>query len=210
VKRFRGKEAAIVLFAVLIGSFFTGCGFHYDFSFSTKTLKKEDAKEFIIEKTKVDKLDKISIDTRIANVELIPSDDYYVEIDYLYWDEEPEYSAENGELYFDDSDAFPDSYSINFNLRNYIRVYLPEAAAFTDVRLDNSSGDITAEGFAADTLSVNVSYGDLTMKNASSGKCDINLSSGKSRISDFYTDDLDFKNSYGNGNRFRRREEEAG
>jgi DUF4097 and DUF4098 domain-containing protein YvlB len=198
MKHFKGKRAALFLFTVLTGSLLVGCGFHYELSFSSKILKKSDAKEFTMEKTKVDKLDKINIDARISDIEVIPGDDYYVEIDYLYWEEEPEYKVEDGELYFDDSKAFPKNYSLNFSLHNHIKVYLPETADLSDVRLESSSGNVTAEGFASDTMKINVSYGDFTVKNASAGKSIIKLSSGNSKISDFNTDDMDFNDSYGN------------
>jgi DUF4097 and DUF4098 domain-containing protein YvlB len=161
-------------------------------------LDREDAKEFIIEKTATDAITSIKIDTRIADVELISSDNFYVEINYLYWDEEPEYSLEDGKLIFDDRNSLPDSYSIDFHLDNSVKIYLPEAAAMERVSIDNSSGNVILAGFAADDLKAEVAYGDFTMNNAAAKKADIRLSSGKSDISDFWSGELKFENSYGN------------
>jgi DUF4097 and DUF4098 domain-containing protein YvlB len=193
-----GKKAAMLFFLAVIGSvFFTGCGIRYIINSST-TLKKEDAKEFKLEKTKVDPIKEIDVSTRVADIEIIQSDDYYVEIAYTYWEDTPEYTMENGVMHFDDSDAFPASYSINFNLKNKVKIYLPESASVELIDLRNSSGDVTGESFIAGELKVSVAYGDLTLKNAAAAKCNFELSSGKSKITDFSAGDLKYSNSYGN------------
>lgn len=192
------KRITVLLLLLAAGTLFTGCGFHYVAGWGTNILDPEDAKDFEIKKSVVEPITSIEIQTRVADVELIQADNYYVEIDYRYWDQEPEYSLENGRLVFDDSDALPDSYSINFNLRNTIKIYLPEASALTSLDIDNASGDVSIEDFVADDMNVTVSYGDFTVKNAAALDADVTLSSGTSKISDFQVSKLDFTNSYGN------------
>lgn len=194
-----GRKIILILAIVLIGSVFTGCRGRHLFNVNgSNVLKKEDAKDYTVEKTKVDIINKIDINTRIADIELIQDDDFYVEIDYSYWKEAPEYTIEDGVLYFDDSKTLPNSYSINFNLHNSIKVYLPEGAALEKVALNTSSGDIEVEGFLADQLDIDVAYGDFTLRDAAAIQCDIRLSSGNSKITDFSTSEFDYKNSYGN------------
>jgi DUF4097 and DUF4098 domain-containing protein YvlB len=197
----KGIKNTLAAFFVLAGAgLLTGCGFHYTIGFGNggNYLDRDDAKEFKVEKSAVDPITSINIHTGMAEVELVKSDDFYVEIDYLYWEEEPEYSLDNGKLYFDDSDSFPNSYSINFSLNNTVKIYLPEASALEDLSIENSTGDVTLAGFVADDMDVTVSYGDLTLKDAAAAEADITLSSGRSRISDFQAGELNFRNSYGN------------
>ncbi len=193
----RTKMLGLALFIVVGITLMTGCGFTYVIN-ATNRLDRDDAKEFEVEKTVVEPITNIDIHTGIAEVELIEADTFYVEIEYLYWDEEPEYSIENGELYFDDSDCFPNSYSINFNLDNHIRIYLPKESKLNNISIEDASGDVNITGFVADELDVTVSYGDFTMKEAAAIDADITLSSGTSRISDFQVSELEFTNSYGN------------
>lgn len=192
------KRITMVLFLLAVGSLFTGCGFRYVSGWGSHFLDRDDAMEFEVEKAVVEPITSIDINTKIADVQLIEADDFYVEIDYLYWDREPEYSIEDGKLYFDDSDALPDSYSINFNLNNIIKVYLPKETALSMLNIENSSGDVNIAGFVADDMNVTVSYGDLTVKEAAATDADITLSSGTSKISDFQAGELNFTNSYGN------------
>jgi hypothetical protein len=190
----------IALFTVFVGALLTGCsGFHYVVNNSgANFLDKDDAMNFTVEKTIVEPITTLVIDTSVAEVEVIEADDFYVEIDYLYWDQAPEYTLEKGKLTFNDSNCFPNSYSINFNLHNTIKIYLPKGSVINDLYVKNSSGDVTLAGFIAKDLSVTVSYGDFSMMNAAATEADITLSSGRSKISDFAVGELNFTNSYGN------------
>lgn len=190
------KSLILILFILSTTSLFTGCNYHFSVR-SEPTLKKEDAKEFTLEKTAVDTIKQIDIQTRNADIELIPSDKFYVEINYLYWEEQPEYSLEDGKLLFNDKDAFPNSYSISFNPDNQIKIYLPENAPLKDLEIDSSSGDVSLTSFVADDADVNIAYGDLTIENAAAAKMKINLASGDSSITDFQFGDLEFASSYG-------------
>lgn len=187
----------IILFACLLSVLcvFSGCGISY--MVNSNSLDKKDAKEFILEKKAIASLSKIDIDTRLADIELIPSDKYCVEIYYLYWNDKPDYYVKDGILHFDDNKAFPHSYSLNFNPHNYIKVYLPENAKLKEVELNNSSGDITADGFTSDLLKLNDSYGDLSMDNAAAYDATINLSSGTSSMKNISFGKLSYDNSYG-------------
>lgn len=192
---FRKILAITIFFACSVG-FMTGCSYHFSFS-SGPALKKEDAKEFTLEKTAAEAINCIDIQTRNADIDFISSDKFYVEINYLYWEEQPEYSLEDGRLFFSDKDAFPDSYSINFNPDNSIKVYLPVNAALTDLEIDSASGNVSLMNFVADDAEVNLAYGNLTIENAAAAKASINLASGDSKLTDFQSGNLEFASSYG-------------
>ncbi|MBH1940441.1 DUF4097 family beta strand repeat protein [Mobilitalea sibirica] len=193
------KKIFILLTITMLSIFiFTGCDMSFAFNGGSNELRRADAMEFEVEKSKVEEITRIDINTRVGEIEIIESDDYYVEIDYLFWEDEPVYNIEDGKLFFDDSDTLPNSYSIRFNLDNIIKVYVPEGSVFSQVDLDTSSGDVEIEGFITDKLEVDVAYGDLTVKNIAANKSDFQLSSGSSNIENFDTGELRFKNSYGN------------
>lgn len=191
----RNKTAFFLM--ILIGSILmTGCGLVYTIT-PTKRLEKKDAKEFILDKTAAEAITAIDIHTALAEVELLEADQFYVEIEYLYWEEAPDYSLKDGKLYFDDRDSLPDSYSIEFNINNRIKVYLPKNSEMDYINIENSSGDVNLSGFVAKNLDVTVSYGDFTLEKAAAWDADLSLSSGTSEISDFQAGTLDFTNSYG-------------
>jgi DUF4097 and DUF4098 domain-containing protein YvlB len=164
---------------------------------SARVLKLSEAKEFTVEKSAVEPLNEIQINTRLADIEILPGDDYYVEINYFYWEDEPEYSLEDGILTFDDEDSIPESYSISFNLHNTIKVYLPKEALVERIDADTSSGDILAQGFTAMNALLDTSYGGLTVEDAAAVNASFTLSSGNSKVKNFTAGELNYTNSYG-------------
>ncbi|WFR58534.1 DUF4097 family beta strand repeat-containing protein [Anaerocolumna sp. AGMB13025] len=189
------KGMLSMVFAVMVLS---GCSYSFSFNNSNQ-LKMEDAKEFKMEKTLADPIKQITIDSRIGDIEIIKDDNYYVEINYRYFNEKPTYKLENGILSFDDSKAFPNSYSISFDIKNTIKIYLPEDADLGQITISTASGDVSLSDLQTEKLKVSVAYGDLTLKKAAAEETNINMSSGSSNISDLDTKTLDYSNSYGNG-----------
>lgn len=191
------KKGVYIFIIILFSIFVTGCKSKIIYN-NANQLKKEDALHYKVEKTKVESISKLNINTNIANVEIIEGDDFYVEIDYYYWEREPNFKIENGALNFDDYGALPNSYSISFNLSNSIKVYIPKGSKLDYMRIQNSSGDVIIGSFLTEKLVLEVSYGDLKINNAAALKTDIRLSSGTSEIKDFNVENMDYKNSYGN------------
>lgn len=191
------KNYFLIIFTAIFMLLFTACEMEYNFA-SSNQLRRKDAKKFIIEKEVVEPIKKLDINARISDIELLPADDYYVEIDYMYWEDEPEYSIKDGVLSFIDKKSFPNSYTIDFNLHNNIRIYLPEDALLDYMTISTSNGDITASGFISKDLDFTLSYGDLTLEKATTSKADITLSCGKSAITDVSIGKLEYVNSYGN------------
>jgi hypothetical protein len=192
------RNTILILLILLTAIIFSGCGLSYSFHSATNMLRKEDAKEFTVDKEVVELITELDINTSIADIELIPADHYYVEIHYTYWADAPEYTLKDGRLYFDDSKSFPNSYSINYDLDNVIQIYLPENTDFSRITLNNASGNVSAEGFHTENLDVKVAYGDLMIADASAMNADINLASGSSQIENFAAEEIDFNNAYGN------------
>lgn len=192
----RTKILGLTLCMIICLTIMAGCGLTYMID-DTNQLERKDAKEFEVEKAETELITTIDIHTSNAEVEILEADNFYVEIDYLYWEEAPEYSIENGKLLFNDRGCFPNYYSIDFNLDNHIRIYLPKENKLEKIRIKDASGDVHLNGFITDKLDINVSYGDFTMKEAAALEADITLSSGNSKINDFQVSQLEFTNSYG-------------
>lgn len=194
------RNSTVIIFLIMLtAALLSGCRYsiRYSSGSGNNFLKREDAKEYIVKKTAIQPISSIEINTRIADIELITADDYYIEIDYLYWDDEPRYKLEDGKLTFNDDKTMPNSYSLDFKLENVVRVYLPQDAQLDRIYLNSSSGNIKIEGFIAQSLKANSSYGNLTLKECAAARAVIKLASGNSTITDFQTGDLDYNNSYG-------------
>lgn len=194
---FKSFQKTIIFLSCILSNILliSGCGANH--FVSSNTLDKKNAKEFIQEKQVIASISQIEIDARYGDIELIPSDHYYIEINYLYWKDKPNYYVKDGTLHFDDNQAFPRSFSLNFEVHNYIKVYLPENAKIKQIELDDSSGDITVKGCISDILKLNASYGDIFMDNVVVNEATINLSSGTSDVKNTNFSKLKYSNSYG-------------
>lgn len=194
------KKSSIIILLMLAVALFSAC--RYNINYGTVSmeniLRKEDAKEYSVKKTNIPPISSIEITTRIADIELVKADDYYIEINYLYWEDEPQYKMTDKKLTFSDDKSMPNSYSINFDPKNIVRVYIPEDAQFDKIYLDSSSGNIELEGFKADNLKAKSSYGNIKLEACAATEANLKLSSGNSSITDFQTGELDYSNSYGN------------
>ncbi|MGB8452207.1 MAG: DUF4097 family beta strand repeat-containing protein [Anaerocolumna sp.] len=197
IMNYKTKINVVLLITLIVTSIFlAGC--EYSFSFNnTNQLKAEDAKEFKVEKTSVEPIQQININAKLGDIEFIEDDNYYVEIDYRYFEEEPDYKWEGGTLTFDDFKSFPNSYSISFSIKNTVKIYLPKDAYLERIKIAAASGDVALSNFLADKLNVSVAYGDFDMKKSSAAEANISMASGNSDIRDFNVEKLDFSNSYG-------------
>lgn len=194
------KKYRVVLLTItlsLLTVLLSGCTYGVHIR-ANNELKKADGKKFIIEKSVVEPLKKINISSRIGDIEFIEDDNFYVEIDYYYWKDAPEYKIENGVLSFDDKNTLPNSYSINFDIKNTIKVYLPKDSEQEQIILNASSGNVSLACFTTEKLETNVSYGDVVIMEAAAVKAKIRQSSGKTTVSDFQVGILGYNNSYGN------------
>lgn len=192
------KPSFVFLFLIVVTiTVLSGCGTHVNNRVSN-SLEKSDAREFNIEKTIVDPIKRIDISASTADIKLIEDDNYYVEINYYYWEKEPNYKEKDGVIEFDDSGIFPESYSINFDMNNYVKVYIPKDTKLDEICIRTASGDVSLKDFLADTLEMQVAYGDLSIVNASVQKASINMTSGNGDIQDFNVQNFELTDSYGN------------
>lgn len=196
--------AVVGLGLTLIGVFVLGGkpGFYIDRSGIHSFSEDNSNQRVLMEKTKIDKFNSISMDVEYADIEIIPSDDYYLEY-ALSSNQSPVYSVKNGLLDFSQTQKSSYfnfsffSFSPDFN-RSAVKLYVPENAHFKNIDIKLSSGDISTEAnIQTDALSVNSEYGDITGNRLDSNKTDIQMSSGSIKIENFVSDALTLKNEYG-------------
>jgi hypothetical protein len=145
MKQLIRQRIAPLALLLIACTFFSGCGISHVINSATQ-LDRADAKEFTVDKTEVASITEIEIHTRIADVEFLQSDSFAVEINYLYWDREPEYEMKDGKLYFDDSDSFPISYS-SISTRIHHLKFIAKGQRMKYVSIEDASGDVDITGF---------------------------------------------------------------
>lgn len=158
----------------------------------------------IMEKTKIDPFENIAIDVEYADVEVIPSDGYYVEYQ-LQEREQPKCDVEDGKLTFEDVEGVSVSFDFSFfsvreglSRNDAVKVYVPKDAALKDVKIKTSSGDIDIkETLKLENLEIENEYGDISMDTIEAKSVDLKISSGDIHLikADFHS--LAAKSEYG-------------
>lgn len=140
----------------------------------------------------------ISVDADYANIKLIASDKYAIDIQ-LNDGQTPDWTITNGKLSVNTHTVGGFQIGImNFNMgESYVKIYVPENAALENVTLNTSSGDISLTDAEISRLKVDNAYGKLVMDNVKSGEADIKMSAGSVTIDGGETGFLKIKNSYG-------------
>jgi DUF4097 and DUF4098 domain-containing protein YvlB len=144
----------------------------------------------------------ISVDARYADIELIASDGYGIEISVSVRESQnPLCRVSGGKLTVTAREESVFSVEIigdwDFEEKNFIRVYYPKGAAFESADLKTDTGDIAVSGADIRSLTVDSSYGDLSLRNIDAGSVRIDMSSGDITLADTKADFLGIKNAYG-------------
>lgn len=162
----------------IIVNMMNGCN-RESYDVNEKVYTEEDMIHFYSEKTPIEELSEIDIQSAYANIEVVASDGYYVEYSYYYIDNEPELTIEGNHLIFSDESMNRGSYSLKVKEDNYLKIYIPTSNEFTNVDIDKSSGDCSVSGLYADELNIHNQYGDTYISNCQINNLTINQSSGK-------------------------------
>lgn len=141
-----------------------------------------------LDKTKIEPFDSVVIDSWGADVEFIPSDDYYIEYSILT-PKKDALSIEDGTLTFDDGNSRYVFISVS-NLfymgdavdGGYIKVYYPKNADLKLVDIDLDMGDCDISNLNVQSLNSVLSMGSFRMEGSRAADMNIELDMGDLKI----------------------------
>ena len=154
-----------------------------------------DTRVIEMEKTKVDAFESLDFDLNMADVELIPSDDYYVEYRLKTAVSEP-VKNKNKKLVISDSEDYIFNFNFNFGKnessgRTYVKIYYPEDAKFRDVDIDLDMGRLDMDGLHADDFLADLDMGALDMRACMLKDAQMSLDMGGLDVRDSQFEDLE-------------------
>ncbi|MDO4339875.1 MAG: DUF4097 family beta strand repeat-containing protein [Eubacteriales bacterium] len=172
----------------------------------------EETKEpYVMEKTKLEDIQDISIKTDFAGICLIPSDDFYLEYCVNGNYGEPVVKTENGELVFEEKlyssdvkDAKIYLFSLNIpafqnekTIDYYVKLYYPEDTVFGTVELESQDEDIEGGNLTADVLKLHNAYGDTKVQKLKGNELDVTVNDGDFAADIIEAEKFLVKNDYG-------------
>ncbi len=167
------------------------------------------SKTCTLEKTRIDPFSDIDIQIgSYADIQILPSDNdqFYLEYKLDGDDGDPSYEVRKGSFHLIHT-GNPSRVGVNFfyfgsftldeDIRTYVKLYIPEDADMGNLKVHNDSGDFSVDSLAFGDTELDVSYGDVKLKNMNFQDLEVNMESGDFQAEDMTAQDLLLKNEYG-------------
>lgn len=162
----------------------------------------ENRKTYVQEKIKIDEFSSVSIDLEYADLEVIPSDGYYLEYRIEGGSRSPQWNVKNQKLTFNEIERHGFGSFMVWGdmdeLENYnVKLYIPKDKKFTNVRINSGDGDVMLPDIKAATLSTRCDYGDLSIESFTGGRWDAGLDDGSLKAGFAEAQKMVIDNEYG-------------
>ena len=211
--------SCMIVFGLLIASIGYFSGAKLTIVSNGKGLKIFEEKERVSESFTLTDFTNIQAELNDANVEIIPSTEYKLEIQ-RYADNSVTHEVKNGTLLLKEQ-SNPTKFIVNFNLnfnifQTNIKLYISKDTSFSDVNLTNKYGDLSIDGIKSDSFKININerdldlndittktmnvanlYGDVQLNNVNSKDFTIHINDGDVDLKNVKGHTLHIINQYG-------------
>lgn len=163
---------------------------------------------YILEKTQIENFSELDINIGSeADIILKPSgnDHFYLEytLDGDY--EEPSYGISDGTFHFTQGSSGTAINGIYFfgpgrlskDIDPEIRLYIPESAQLSDIKIYNDYGNLSIQQVTAGNADIQADYGDIDLTDSAFASAAITLSAGDFEADSSTIDELTYINEYG-------------
>lgn len=180
------------------GFYINGTGIH-------SARENDSSRPYVQEKMKLDGFTAIDIDINYADLEILPSDGYYIEYQLYGGNPKPVLEVKNQKLRF--REGAPSGF-MGFNFFSisgfgtetypcYVTLYVPADQYFTSVSLKNDDGSINMGSISAESMEIRDDYGDVRLEGYKGGRLKAYMGSGAFRADNLEADDVSISSEYG-------------
>lgn len=158
------------------------------------------------EKTELTEFSSIDIELNYSDLEIIPSDGYYIEYQLDGSNPEPVMEVKKQKLCLKEK-SFNHGMGFNiFTIGNfgtdevydyYVKLYVPADEYFNHVRLRSDDGRINTGDISAETMDITNDYGNVEMKSFKGKTFKVSLDDGDFKIEYLEAETINIDNSYG-------------
>ena len=154
--------------------------------------------ETSLEKTKVDPFYNMELDIQCSNVELIPSEDFYIEFDECIGSIDYEVKDDTLVVNQKGKSAFSFGFALGNEKENTVRIYYPQESAFGNVTLELDMGSINVESLTAEGLELECDMGSAQFDCCNVGEMDVKADMGDVEFETLSVDKFTVEANMGN------------
>lgn len=187
-----------MLFGGKPGFYFDNNGFH--------VVGENRREDYTLKKTPIDEFENIEMNLEYADLEIILSDDYYIEYNVESDVGKPFYEVTDKTLNFYEANR-KEEWTFSFftigtptmygNDDYFVKLYIPKDAVLDSVTVEQADGEITLPNLKVKNLSLNNSYGDIRLKDIKAEDIELFLSDGDISTGKLEADTVQLENTYG-------------
>lgn len=185
-----------MLFGGKAGFYFDNTGFHGMGDLSSKRR--------VLEKTRIDSFDNMKLDLDYADLEIVFSDDYYLEYNLEDRGDTVSYQVVNKTLSLEidvESKGWKFSFfslgDIDDHEKNKVIISIPKDTILHEIEIVEREGDILMPDIRAERVKISNEYGELRIKDVTAEKVELYLSDGDISGGSWVSDDIHITNKYG-------------
>ncbi|MBQ2237987.1 MAG: DUF4097 family beta strand repeat protein [Lachnospiraceae bacterium] len=153
----------------------------------------------ILEKSPVEEFQNIELDLQSSNIELIASDDYYIEFDECAG--VLEYKVKDDTLIIEQKEKsvfMSIGFGFSKNRENTVRLYYPEETVLNNISMEVDMGYLYFSEVRASLMELNCDMGSVELEKCFAGELIIEADMGSVNLEEVSVDKIDVKADMGN------------
>lgn len=193
---------------IVAGFVFTGMGYAFDEevfiqnnNFSTKS--DSTGEEYLVESKELQAFKNVNIEADLNNIEIIPSDQYKLDLKYKKDYINIKYKIENETLSIKEEKIKRDTYNLEYYKKNKdssIRIYIPEGTKLNNLIISSNISNLYLNELNVDNMDLSCDTGNINIDKCKVEKLNIITATGGINANELDSLDSKFKSNMGNIN----------
>lgn len=194
--------------AIVIGFVFTGMGYAFDENVFIENNNSSDcydstSEEYLIYSKKLHAFKNINVETDLNSIEIIPSDQYKLDLKYKKDHINIKYKIENETLSIKEEKIKSDTYNLEYYKKNKdssIRIYIPKESKLNNLSASSNISNIHLNELNVDNMDLSCDTGNINIDKCKVEKLNIITATGSINVNELDSLDSKFKSNMGNIN----------
>lgn len=198
----------VCVLAIGVGFIFTGMGYAFNknvFIENKKIIDSDNStsEEYLVDSKQIEEFKNINIETDLNSIEIIPSDQYKLDLKYKKDYINIKYKIENETLSIKEEKIKSDTYNLEYYKKNKdssIRIYIPKGSKLNNLSSSSNISNIHLNELNVDNMDLSCDTGNIDIDKCKVEKLNIITATGSINVNELDSLDSKFKSNMGNIN----------